>query len=272
MNSIYRSGDYPLYYAALVADMNSQAVNRLDQDYNYAGVPSCFFDGGYEVLVGGYEQESYYRTRIENCGARTIPQGLDMILRIDSTGYSRVTTKVRVSNGAPANVAPATPTAPSGPAQAPSGQEVVFEVLTTDDDGDQVFYEVDFGDNSKSTGWTGPYDEGSVIEFAHTYETDGAYQISVRSMDIWDFDTPWSDSAEILIDCCVVRGDVSPDGEVNIQDLLFLVSFMFSQGPAPECETAADINGNGVGPDIEDLFYLVTYMFGEGPAPVPCSE
>jgi hypothetical protein len=41
---------------------------------------------------------------------------------------------------------------------------------------------------------------------------------------------------------------------------------MFQDGPAPEVMESADVNGNLTGPDIEDLVYLVEYMFQEGPA------
>lgn len=254
----------------MVGDQISVAYDRLDRDYNFAGYPSCFFDGGYQVYVGGNSSESVYRSRIEACGARAVPDGLDMILRIDSTGVSRMTTKVRVSNGIPANVAPATPAAPSGPAMALAGEEVLIEVVTTDADPDQVYYDVDFGDGSKSTGWLGPYDQNTVVQVPHTYQQNGDYQITVRAMDIWDFETAWSDPADITIGCCALRGDIVASGEVNIEDLVFLVSYMFSQGPEPECPEAADINGNAAGPDIEDLVYLVSYMFTQGPAPVPC--
>ena len=34
-----------------------------------------------------------------------------------------------------------------------------------------------------------------------------------------------------------------------------------------------DVNNNGTGPDVQDLTYLVNYMFKGGPAPVcPCFE
>jgi len=32
---------------------------------------------------------------------------------------------------------------------------------------------------------------------------------------------------------------------------------------------AADVNGDGTGPDIADLVHMVTYMFQEGPEPIP---
>lgn len=71
--------------------------------------------------------------------------------------------------------------------------------------------------------------------------------------------------------CCEVRADVDRDGtSVDMSDLVYLVNFMFQEGPEPGCLGNTDIDGNDVGPDIADLVYLVTYMFQNGPAPVPC--
>jgi hypothetical protein len=71
--------------------------------------------------------------------------------------------------------------------------------------------------------------------------------------------------------CCQVRGDANHDGQgPDISDLVYLVSYMFSGGPAPECIEETDANGSGGNPDITDLIYLVEYMFQAGPPPVPC--
>jgi hypothetical protein len=57
----------------------------------------------------------------------------------------------------------------------------------------------------------------------------------------------------------------------DIADLIYLVTYMFQEGPEPVCMDAADVNGNGTEtPDIADLIYLVTFMFQDGPAPVAC--
>jgi len=70
---------------------------------------------------------------------------------------------------------------------------------------------------------------------------------------------------------CVIRGDINHDGTApNISDLVFLVAYMFQEGPEPPSPEEADINGSGGPPDISDLVYLVTYMFQVGPAPVIC--
>jgi hypothetical protein len=71
--------------------------------------------------------------------------------------------------------------------------------------------------------------------------------------------------------CCQVVGDINGSGAgPDISDLVYLVTYMFQNGPAPVCAEEADINGSGAGPDISDLVYLVTYMFQNGPAPAPC--
>lgn len=74
-------------------------------------------------------------------------------------------------------------------------------------------------------------------------------------------------------DCCVgVRGNIDndPGQEITISDLVYLVTYMFQGGPAPECAEEADVNGDGAGPDIADLVDLVDYMFQGGPPPADC--
>jgi len=77
-----------------------------------------------------------------------------------------------------------------------------------------------------------------------------------------------------IANCCQIRGDVNNDGhpEPDISDLVYLVTYMFQDGPEPSCMEVANINGlNGLPIDISDLIYLVNYMFSQGgPPPVPC--
>ena len=75
---------------------------------------------------------------------------------------------------------------------------------------------------------------------------------------------PWS--------CCVVRGDIDHSGgaePINIADLVYLVDYMFNEGPQPICLEEADMDATGE-INIADLVYLVDYMFNQGPEPVPC--
>jgi hypothetical protein len=55
--------------------------------------------------------------------------------------------------------------------------------------------------------------------------------------------------------------------EVNVADLVYLVDYMFTDGPEPPVLNLADVDGN-CQIDIGDLVYLVDYMFDDGPVPV----
>jgi hypothetical protein len=82
--------------------------------------------------------------------------------------------------------------------------------------------------------------------------------------------------------CCMppMRGNIDMDAadELDISDLVYLVDYMFTGGPAPTCWEEANVDcsddGNGVdGPediDISDLVHLVDYMFNQGPPPCRC--
>ena len=75
-------------------------------------------------------------------------------------------------------------------------------------------------------------------------------------------------------DCCQgFRGNVDGDSDdiIEITDLIYLVQFMFQDGPEPPCMKEANVNGGIFGEiDIEDLIMLVNYMFQDGPEPVEC--
>ena len=83
--------------------------------------------------------------------------------------------------------------------------------------------------------------------------------------------------------CCMgpMRGNVDYDvgDAIDISDLVFLVDYMFTSGPAPTCWEEANVDGSGPATppddgaddiDISDLVHLVDYMFNQGPPPVAC--
>jgi len=71
--------------------------------------------------------------------------------------------------------------------------------------------------------------------------------------------------------CCIARGNVNhdPEGQVDITDLVYFVSYAFAYGPPPPCLDEADVTGDSH-LDIADIVYLIDYMFVGGDAPVPC--
>jgi len=78
-------------------------------------------------------------------------------------------------------------------------------------------------------------------------------------------------------DCCCIgsmRGNVEDDfgDEIAINDLVYMVDYMFNLGPEPSCWDEAELEApfGDTALAIQDLVYLVDYMFNLGPAPIGC--
>jgi len=56
---------------------------------------------------------------------------------------------------------------------------------------------------------------------------------------------------------------------INVADSIYLVDYLFFDGPAPPCPEECDVNGSGA-INVADVMYLVDYLFFNGPAPPPC--
>ena len=107
--------------------------------------------------------------------------------------------------------------------------------------------------------------------------TAGQLTVGEGSSDSYDLKHGyWQDFSSGSATCCVgpMRGNVDDDaGDViDISDLVYLVDYMFTGGPAPTCWSEANVDGvgNDDALDISDLVYLVDYMFTGGPPPPSC--
>jgi hypothetical protein len=127
-----------------------------------------------------------------------------------------------------------------------------------------------------------------------TINVDPAYEGRTICLDSTTYDIPngmwlWTYGAEygslqpewggpycFTVDnspCCQVRGNIDhdPDGQIAVNDLVYLAAYMFQSGPPPVCLEEANIDGDPAGQiAINDLVWLAAYMFNEGPPPVPC--
>ncbi len=79
-------------------------------------------------------------------------------------------------------------------------------------------------------------------------------------------------SLTVLLSFVCGNVDGSPDGQIDIADLIYLVNYMFGipTGPDPVPFEAGDIDCV-LGIDIADLVYLVDYMFGIPSGAAPCA-
>ena len=63
-----------------------------------------------------------------------------------------------------------------------------------------------------------------------------------------------------------LAGDVNGDGLVDLGDVVFLINYLYKQGPPPQPIEVGDVNGDCV-VDLGDVVYLINYLFKNGPAP-----
>ena len=69
-----------------------------------------------------------------------------------------------------------------------------------------------------------------------------------------------------VIEPGIARGDVDDSGEIDIDDVVYLIEYIFGGGPAPDPIEKGDVDCSG-GVDIDDVVYLINYIFGGGPPP-----
>jgi hypothetical protein len=63
-------------------------------------------------------------------------------------------------------------------------------------------------------------------------------------------------------------GDANGSGGVDIDDVVYLISYIFSSGPEPTPGICCgDANASG-SVDIDDVVYLISYIFAGGPPPI----
>jgi glutaredoxin len=97
LDNIYKSGDYPFYYVCNVDDKNTHAAAR-NTEYNVQGFPTVFFDGGYNVQVGGYSgNENAYRNVIQSIGSRSVAD-INTSLNVTWFGSGNMDITVTITN------------------------------------------------------------------------------------------------------------------------------------------------------------------------------
>lgn len=86
---------------------------------------------------------------------------------------------------------------------------------------------------------------------------------SVYNPDQTDSDE--NGKGDVCESCCEgpIRGNIdgSPDDNIDIGDLVWLITYMFGNGPEPPCFEEGDLNGDGE-INIADPVDLIGYMFG----------
>jgi hypothetical protein len=96
------------------------------------------------------------------------------------------------------NVAPAVPSAPSGPTSGAGGVSYDFIASTTDADGDNIAYQFTWG-TSDTSSWSSFIASGTQITMSHAWSANGTYSVTVRAKDAHDKMSDWSTAHQIMI-------------------------------------------------------------------------
>jgi len=96
------------------------------------------------------------------------------------------------------NTPPETPQRPSGQTSGKVGSIYLYSTVTSDVDGDSVFYLWDWGDGNFSD-WLGPFSSEETATAQHSWSVKGTYSIRVKAKDIYGDQTDWSEPLTVTM-------------------------------------------------------------------------
>jgi hypothetical protein len=140
----------------------------------------------------------------------------------------------------------------------------VWEATTDTDPYDRITYTL-FIDDNPAMSSPSTVNELDSTSYALSTELDfgTTYYWKVRARDRFNGLTYCNN---IFSFTTIPQGDADGDGAINIGDAIYILRYVFGQGPAPVPLAAGDANCDG-GVTIADTVYLINYIFKGGPPP-----
>jgi len=71
---------------------------------------------------------------------------------------------------------------------------------------------------------------------------------------------------ELQANLCI-HGDANGDQVIDINDVFYLINYLFAGGGPPSCLPSGNVNADEF-IDVNDIFYLINYLFAGGPPPL----
>jgi hypothetical protein len=88
------------------------------------------------------------------------------------------------------NNPPATPVL-TGPSSGVINQPYTLSVVTTEPDGEDIYYFIEWGDGQVDE-WVGPYNSDAVATITHQWAEKGNYTIRAKAKDIFGLESDWA--------------------------------------------------------------------------------
>jgi len=156
----------------------------------------CAISHDYELLGYGYTDETGYTVINLSEPMPFFVEGVDLVV----TAYNKIPYNASVQTG---NSYPPDPPTIDGPAAGKPEKEYEYTAVTTDPEGDQIFYLFDWGDGT-SKEWFGPYNSGENVVASHAWSEVGDYEIKVMAKDVGEAASKWSEPYPMQIELPVV--------------------------------------------------------------------
>jgi outer membrane protein assembly factor BamB len=170
-------------------------VHYYDQDGQIPSIKNVVIDSTSHAMTGSGANADYsYQQSGFAVGTHNyyfyFEDGYGGTARLPTTGTWTFTVYI--------NSAPNTPAAPQGQTTGFTNIYYSYTSLTTDPDGNNIYYKFDWGDGTYS-GWLGPYGTGVPVTETNNWSTAGTYNVKVKAKDIWDFESSWSNALVVHI-------------------------------------------------------------------------
>ena len=79
----------------------------------------------------------------------------------------------------------------TGPTSGTAGTSYTYKFKSIDPEGHDVWYYIDWGDESPPVDWLGPFTSGVEVPRSHTFENQGTYVIYAKAKDIYGLESDW---------------------------------------------------------------------------------
>jgi hypothetical protein len=152
---------------------------------------NSFWDEGYDaVFYFEYTETPYYHTsqdNLQHINSTYACKNFRMILAV----------LCEMANPFPRSDPPSVPIL-NGPTSGGIDIEYSFTVVSTDPNGDDVYYMADWGDGTNS-GWAGPFASGQTATLKHAWSGAGSYPVKAKAKDTFDSSSAWCTALVIQI-------------------------------------------------------------------------
>jgi hypothetical protein len=169
-------------------DINTEYTDYIHLTLHHGGSTwgsdhNSFWNKGYNALFYfEYKETPYYHKpsdTIDHINATYAVKNIRLILA----------TLAELSEAGSFSNPPAKPVL-TGPTSGVINQAYNLSVVTTDLDGDDVYYYIEWGDNQVDE-WVGPYNSGVTAELTHQWNKKGTYTIKAKAKDIYGIESDW---------------------------------------------------------------------------------